>query len=316
MKIGLVTSFFLALACQALSQTTSLYDGARSINDQKIALRGLGGGGIVETNETAFQGTKSVRVTSHNFFQGGTMSFANAPDFGNKFDDKSNVLRVTFFLADSGWVIGKDDKKKNDAEANTGVTATFHAISMNHSKPGDLNIKKSIPFHPQIKKIRMVVETTDGKKSEAYIPVFNSISAGDGWRLAAIPLQSIQGLDRTNKTIRSLTLSTDTYSTMYVGEVRLVSDTTPLRGQIENSPLNLKWGSEVTLNATGEGGDSPVVYSWDFDDRDGIQSDASGQTVKYKFRKAGDFKVTLTVSDPYGMKTPVHQTLQVKVAQR
>lgn len=304
----------LATCSFAQSVDQRLYDGALSLKAQKISIKGWGSGTIAETKEMAFQGAQSVRVSSRNYFQGGTINFNSPSDFAEKFDDRSNVLRVTFLLADASTLYGNTAKNRGPGEANTGLTTFHNAASMNSSKKGDLAITKSIPFKPTIKKIRMVILTTDGKRSETYVPVYTSTSAGNGWRKIVIPLQSINGLERTNKIIKSMTLSTDTVATVYVGDVSVISETTPIGGVIDNAPLNVKWGSEVTLTAYGEGGDTPLIYSWDFDVRDGIQADAEGQQVKYRFRKSGEYLVTVTISDYYGLKTPAQQTLKVKVA--
>jgi PKD repeat protein len=77
--------------------------------------------------------------------------------------------------------------------------------------------------------------------------------------------------------------------------------------------MNLALGDTVTFTATGDGGSSILKYSWDFDSADGIQTDAEGRSVQRRFRKAGDFVITLTISDYYGLKAPYTATVKVKV---
>ena len=45
---------------------------------------------------------------------------------------------------------------------------------------------------------------------------------------------------------------------------------------------------------------SIVKYSWDFDDSDGIQEDATGETTTHQYSSAGTYTVTLTVTDDKG----------------
>ena len=316
MKTLLATIALSVLSVPLFAQETDqrLYDGARSIADQKIWLRPWGGGGIAPQGNTVFQGSQSLRVMSRNYFQGGTVNFNNPRDLGRKFDDKSYVLKLTVLIDDGGTVYANADKSRGEGKSNQGLTVVGHAASLNGSNPGDLKIKPAIAFHPKIKKIRFVIQTTDGKHSEAYEPVLMSTSAGDGWRNFAIPLQSITGFDRTNKIIQSITLSSDTISNLFVGDIRITSDTTPIRGTVDSGSLSVPIGSDVTFTAFGDGGDSPLIYSWDFDDRDGIQADGQGQQIRHRFRKPGTFNVTVTISDFYGVKSPAKQTVKVKVA--
>jgi PKD repeat protein len=69
----------------------------------------------------------------------------------------------------------------------------------------------------------------------------------------------------------------------------------------------------VTFQARASGGATKVVYQWDFDAADGLQVDAEGRQVRFRFRKPGTFTVTLTVRDAYGLKTPYSTTLKVVV---
>ena len=157
------------------------------------------------------------------------------------------------------------------------------------------------------------VTTTDGKNSEAYIPVSTNGSGDKGWRSAAIPLQSILGFERTNKEVKQIALSGNVTTTFYVGDIRVVNDTTPITGDVNVRELNLALGDFVNLGANGYGGSSILKYSWDFDDKDGIQEDANGQFIRHQFRKPGTYTITLTVSDEFGLKKPYSTTIKAKV---
>lgn len=161
--------------------------------------------------------------------------------------------------------------------------------------------------------MRVIVSTTDGKKSEAYVPISTSSSGERGWKSVAIPLQSISGFDRTNKTVESIGFSGDVTTTFYVGDLRVVNDSTPLRVDANARTLNLALGDEFVFIANGSGGASILKYTWDFDDKDGIDIDAEGQVVRRKFRKAGTYTITLTVTDFFGLKPPFSTTLTAKV---
>jgi PKD repeat protein len=159
----------------------------------------------------------------------------------------------------------------------------------------------------------VIITTTDGKKSEAYIPVATNSSGDKGWRTAAIPLQAISGFDKTNKEVKEIGFAGDVTTTFYIGDLRVINDTTPITGEPNTRELNLALGDWVNLAANGYGGSSILKYSWDFDDKDGVQEDATGQVVKRQFRKPGNFTITLTISDEFGLKKAYSTTIKAKV---
>jgi len=164
-----------------------------------------------------------------------------------------------------------------------------------------------------MKTLRLIITTSDGKKSEAFVPVSTATSTSHGWKAVSIPLQAITGFDRTNKVISEVALAADATTTFYIGDIRVINDTTPIRGDVSAHTINLALGDSFTFVANGTGGSTPLKYTWDFDDKDGIQVDAEGQAITRRFRKAGTFTITLTVSDKYGLKTPYSTTLKAVV---
>lgn len=163
--------------------------------------------------------------------------------------------------------------------------------------------------------IRLIVTTSDGLKSEAYLP-YTALGANpQGWKAVSIPLQAISGFDRTNKEVTSIAFSGDATSTFYVGDMRVVNDATPLRIEASRTPniASVALGDEVTFTARASGGSSVVDVTWDFDATDGVGVDSEGATTTYRFRKAGDFTITATARDRYGLKEPYSTTLKIKV---
>lgn len=77
-----------------------------------------------------------------------------------------------------------------------------------------------------------------------------------------------------------------------------------------NQPPIADAGGDQTVNCgepaqfDGSGSRDPegqkLSFSWDFDDRDGIQADASGPMVEHVYTRGGDYTVTLTVTDEMG----------------
>ena len=161
--------------------------------------------------------------------------------------------------------------------------------------------------------MRMVITTTDGLRSEAYVPISSGGNNANGWKQVGVPLQAIAGFDRTNKIVKEVAFAGDATSTFFVGEMRILNDATPLYVEPNVRDLNLALGDEVEFMAFGTGGASILKYAWDFDSSDGVQTDAEGQVIKRKFRKPGKYTITLTVSDIFGLKKPFSTTIQAEV---
>lgn len=332
-----------SLAGSAVAQSTAvLYSPVRTAKDQGIALRGWGSGIITETDETAYEGANSLRVSSRNFFQGGVIRFEKPVDVNGDFAEKSNLLRLTYKVVEAGGATGGGRNAPGGGRGGLGAGGSSGGGSRGPGGgapgggipgggfpgggiPGGGFPGGGIPgaggglggaqaATPALKTLRAIVTTTDGKKSEVYIPVTSTAKNDRGWSTLAVPLQAITGLDRTNKQISEIAFAADDTVTFYVGDLRVVSDTTPLRGETDaKGTLNIGATETRTFRAYGSGGASVLKYTWDFDDSDGIQIDAEGQTVKRRFRKPGTYTVTLTVSDYFGLKQPYTSTFKVTV---
>lgn len=94
----------------------------------------------------------------------------------------------------------------------------------------------------------------------------------------------------------------DTIGTVYVGDMQILKDETPIYAEPSVREMNLALGDQVTISGMGYGGSSPLKFSWDFDKTDGVTADAEGQAITRRFRKPGVYIITLTVSDVYGLK--------------
>ena len=335
--------------------TTILYRPGVPLTEQSISIKPWGGGICTETDDTAYEGTKSVRITTRNFYQGGTFTFGKNVDLATSFVDKNNLLRITYKSLDAATgSAGGGAGAVGGAGAGAGAAGGRPgsggpgglgggpgAAGGGRGGPGAAGGPSGGPSGGQggpsggvgsggtvtpLKSIRMIITTTDGKRSEAILPAATSSSNDRGWKQAGIPLQSIRGFDSTNKIIKSIGFAGDVSTAFYIGDMRVLSDKTPIRGEPNFRTLQTFKNAENIYSATGYGGSSVLKYTWDFDDADGIQVDAEGQAVRYKYRIASDdasnpgsvrkdgvFIVTLTISDAYGLKEPYSTQIKVKV---
>lgn len=328
----------VALGATSFAQgSLGFYFPSHSIADQGISVKGWGSGSIAETDEVALEGSTSIRVSTRNYFQGGRMIFEKPIDVSKAFDDKNNLLLFAMMVPDTSTTMGGGGggtgkggggggaglggspglgTGAGGSGASPGTGAGGGAGAPGGGKGSSTSTTVSAKTAP-LKVIRVIVTTTDGKKSEAYIPITTGSVGARGWRTIGVPLQSITGLGLTDKKIKEVDFSGDATGTFYLGEMKVVNDSTPIYGEPNVRELNLALGDEITFTANGSGGSSVLKYTWDFDSADGIQVDAEGQSVKRKFRKpstaGAPITVTLTISDAYGLKKPYSTTIKVIV---
>ena len=336
----------------------TLYRPGVSLRDQSISLKSWGSGICSETEEDAFEGTTSIRVTTKNLFQGGILNWEKPVDLAGSFPDKSNLLRITFKSLDGTVSSGGTGGGAPSGAGKGGGGGGVGSFDGGGAGAGGLGGGQGGRGGPPpgaggrggpgggisggpglgggagaagatlgtLKMMRLIIATTDGMKSEAFVPAATTVSVDRGWKQAGIPLQAIKGFDRTNKIIKSISFSGDVTTAFYLGDIRVINDRTPIRAETTFKKATCALNDTLTFAARGYGGSSVLKYSWDFDDIDGIQTDAEGPTVKYRFRKAsndlqnaasmrpnGEFTITLTVSDSYGLKDPYVTTIKVKV---
>ena len=67
-------------------------------------------------------------------------------------------------------------------------------------------------------------------------------------------------------------------------------------------PYQGKTGEFIQFKGVAYGGISPYSFSWDFDERDGIQQDSLEQNPSYIYEISGVYTVTLIVTDYEGIK--------------
>jgi hypothetical protein len=364
-----------------------IWEPNRHIKDQHITLIPWGSGSIAETDETANDGAFSLRISTHNYFQGGILKLGNPVDLSSSYSDNNNLLEFTFRTADQlvingggpgmgsmggpgklggpggpggfgrggaqggppGGQQGQGDPRLNGNRAGlgsgqppqggfggsgeraglgrgAGAQGGFGGSGeragigggQGFGGRGPAGEGQQVPA-PALDMVRVIIWTSDGKKSEAYLPLPPAV-ANHPWKQVAIPLEKVNGFANTNKSISAISFSGDATTTYYVGDIQVVNDPTPITGKMNaTEALNLALGDTVTFIGTGDGGSSILKYCWSFDNASGstnpdeIKVDAVGQGVKHKFRKAGTFNVTLMIQDYYGLKKPFVTSVKVTV---
>ena len=318
----LVTAGLMAVPASA----QELYISAKTVADQGITLIGWGNGRVAEADEVPFEGTNSLRFSSRNFFQGGILNFDNPVNLSSPFADRSNLLHFTFNVPSaggSGGALGGPGGRGGlggppGAGGPGGLGGPPGAGGPGGQvggPPGGGGLGGgSQQATDPLEQVRVVVTTTDGLRSEGYLDISTSLPDDRGWMSVGIPLQAINGFERTNKTVKSIAISGDAVATYYLGSIKVINDTTPVFADMNyQAELNLAFGDQITFAAGGSAGATPVKFIWDFDSRDGVTGDVEGQTVTHRFRNPGEFEVTLTAVDIYGLKQPYTTKIKVVV---
>lgn len=274
----------------------SLYAGQPLANGT-ITLSPWGGGAIEESAGQVIAGSHSLLIRTATYFQGGTITFSSPISVAQYAANPENLLQVSVYIA--------------RAAAPTGGGAAMGGSGM--AVGGGTGATQPAARAKQMENLRVVIRTTDGKLSEAYYPLATAAGTVERWRRLGIPLAKIPGFSRTNKEIASVSFSGDAPAHFFLGELRVVTDQTPIQGELSHRELNLGRGQEVTLWATAEAGFSILEYAWDFDARDGIQDEAVSQVIVHRFRVPGEYTVTCTIRDVYGIKEPWRGTIRVTV---
>lgn len=329
-KWALILLGALASSIAFAADSIVLYSPTRSIKDQGISTKGWGSGSIAETDETAYEGVNSLRVSTRNYFQGGRIIMSKPIDLASAAADPNNLLLVVLKTADSsqtlgGGAAGGPGRGGASGGADSGAGGAAGGAVVDGDDGGGARggggvrggggggATTGVKIDAvALDQIRLIVTTTDGMKSEVYVPM-KGAPGKDGWRNISVPISALPGLAKTNKIIQEIAFSGNSVGTFYIGEIKTINDPTPISGEPNIREANIGLNEEVQFVGSGFGGSTILRYTWDFDSADGIQEEAEGPFVKRRFRKSGVYTVTMTIHDTYGLKKPYSTTITVKV---
>lgn len=306
----------------------SLYSGAPlGVGGSKVMA--WGGGIIAETGDQSIVGNKSLQVKTTSYFSGGIYELGAPANLTQLSTNKENLFQISVFVVRNGAAasgagsnppIGGGGAgsgrppEMGGGQGGGGMTAGGATpLSGGTPSAGGTTPSATPSTIKQMENLRIVIRTSDGKLSEVIIPLMSANGSTGRWRRLGVPMSNIPGFAKSNKEIVSLGFSGDAPATFYLGEARVVTDQTAIQGQMSVTEINVGKTQEVTLWANGEAGFSVLRYSWDFDERDGIQDDSTDQVILRKFRQAGDFIITCTISDAFGLKKPWIGKIKVTV---
>jgi len=176
-------------------------------------------------------------------------------------------------------------------------------------------------------KLRVLLETEEGPLVlEDY--EINPDYVINGWTKILIPLSEFANPRKINPThLKRVVIFGDAEDEFYIGRARLVVDNDPIQaGLWPSEDFDAEVKADLVFKGWAFYGNlmaAPVSLSLDFGDGTVInltdqkkcQGAANNFAVTHRYNKEGDFTVTLTVTDPKGVKEPVSKTVVARIRQ-
>lgn len=258
-----------------------------------IDLSGWGSGLAVKSKEKLLVGGWAVKITTQSLYAGGRIDFTRPVALFSDGIDSKRYIQFAFFFNETQVV---------DPAAGANSWGDIEPYTM-----------------PKATKLRFVFISDNDTVVCAEQPT-GALDPDDNWMRVAVPLAKFKPTngdaqangEPTEFRLKRLLVFSDVPSTMYLGEMKLVTDNTPIKVEPLDSQT-LAIIDPVFLVANAQSGVSSLKYSWDFDSNNGIQAEVIGRVGRYVYTRGGDYTVTLTVSDVDGLKTPVTVTTKITV---
>ncbi len=347
MKVNLyVVSLASALALtatqggNAFAQATSIYAGDIS-SPSTLRVDTWGSGVAIESSETVFSGSRSVKATSFGRYQGVRLVLANPVDIKSLMGDTTSLLQLVYLMSEKtettssgtgkfggkGGSIGGSGSGGRSQQGGSGGRQQGGAAGGKGGASGGLGGGSGQDSKAEVKTIapenvRIVLGMDDGAKFELNMELSTSRLVRDEWRSLAIPVSAIGGLKNSSGKLKEVDIFTDQPATFHIGQIQIAQDETPIRVDDLNDETVAK-NDIMSMNGSAEGGSSSLKYVWTVRGIANTESGTNpnpnylvtleGKKFKHQFTKSGDFEVMLTVKDVYGIKKSASQKMVVHV---
>lgn len=310
--------------CRAQAGEIPIYKGDK-VSQAGLTLASWGSGEARESQDYAYVGNQSIKVTTHGRYQGIRLVLNNPIDLKAASTDNTAYLQFIYMLGDAAAAGlggspfgpgGYGGGRPGGGRPGGGEGGQFGGAR----EGGAMKTVKPKP----LANFRIVLVTSDSKKMEFILPIDTARLERDEWRSVAIPVAAITGLKDTSGQLKEIQFFGDSPAVVYLGEVRVVRDSTPIRPD-DLIDQTVAKNDPVTFTASAEGGPSPLKYEWsivgvpskDPNEKSEVNANyqvvGEGRVFKHTFRKSGDYLITLTVTDIFGLKKPVTTKANVHV---
>ena len=289
-----------ALAQNVFQEPELTIYGGTNPNDN-ISVSSWGGGVGTEVNQYTYGGPRSISIKPNELYQGGRVDFGKPLDLTKYFNEPDTYIQFV--------------TKFNDTRTS------MEAWAANAASPGSTDIYAGTKHNKPVRRVQVMLFFDGGKSTEFQGNVGWYKLQEDGWMAISVPFAYLKrNLNLPEYKLNRMVITGDGNETFYVGEIRIVKDDTPVEvdaGEDKETGKNYS----ILFHATAQTGASAVKYSWDYDIRNGIQEESQGELVSHKYantinigsEELGSYVATCTVSDVFGVKKPVTDTVNVKV---
>jgi hypothetical protein len=304
----------------ASSAETVIYNGETSPDQDGLVISPWGNGAIENSTDLTLDGSHSLLVTTVDSYQGALISLKSPVDLGDM-RDKSRYLEMTIHFAK----VTVPQRRFGGGRFGGGRFGggRFGGGRFGGGRFGNQQAQNDDANSvPTVTRLRWVFTLANGEQAETERPLPDTAVYGDDWVTVAVPLSILTFSNSGNMgntalsgsaALQSILVAADGYAQFSVGDIKVVTDTTPITA-VAGPPQTVGTGEEVIFNGQGDGGDSSLLYAWDFDTHGAFVDQAEGQTISTRYYTAGkDYTVTLRVSDVDGIKPPAYDTTTVHV---
>ena len=313
MAFGIVAGIML-LGVSAHAQDAYIFRGdPKAVSG--ITVSGWGSGTVEEDTNNHFSGTHSYKIQTHGPFQGASVKLGKPVNLGGYVSNKNAFLQFTVKVIESGNA-GKTGGKGGSGFPGgggfPGGAGGGQGGPGGAGPGGKQNQKTQYLEAKEIQNVRFQLVNSQGQSTEILFPL-DQAADSTGWSVLSIPIANIPNIKPDNAEISEIRVFGDVPGVMYLGQVRIAIDGTPITAErIEDKPA-LPRGTNYVYRVKATAGFLPLKVTWDFDEADGIQDEKEGRAIKHSFYKSGIFVVTVTVGDVYGLRTPVVRKFRVNV---
>lgn len=346
---GLAVAGTLSLARPALAAGqgeagTFIYRGDTS-QVSGITVSSWGSGTVEEDTKLAYSGVQSLRITTQGLYQGAQITLGTPVDLGPYLTNKGAFLQFTVrlpgdtsgrggFLGGRGGFPGGFPGGPGgfpggpggfpggpggfpggpgglQGGGRGGFPGGFPGAPGGFGGRGARGQTGGSQAAEPLSQLRVLLISDSDKAVEFMLPIAYGRNDGQ-WRQLNIPITAISGLKADNARIKEIRIFGDSPTTFWLGRIGVALDATPITvGRMADKfiPRNAR----DRFAASANGGLSALKYTWDFNAADGLQDEMEGRAVTHSFFKSGEYTVTVTVSDYYGIKPSAKSSIHVRV---